>query len=193
MMFRIDAGKIALGVRFVGPLVQGSDAVVSGNTGTKIRRKASVVVGPRNGLKNPAIPNVNSRAAANIDKIEVDPNRVADLGFAALGVAVEMGIIGSHPRPVGFNDAVVQKVDSNKREGGSDSRNPIEAYARRKMPFPIAPLLGAMLFFCGGWLSQRGLVHGPVSTHVIGWLIMVVGGSLALIWAIPHAYLLVPR
>jgi hypothetical protein len=76
---------------------------------------------------------------------------------------------------------------ADKADDNRASRYQIEKLGYADLPFPEAPLGGAVLFFGGGWLTTRGLVRGNAFVHIGGWLAMVLGGVIFLLWALPYA------
>ena len=94
--------------------------------------------------------------------------------------------IGFYGRLIGMNNAEVHKTETDQAYDSRASRNPIKPFGYPNLPFPEAPLGGAVAIFLGVWLSNWGIEHGPLSLWIGGWLIMVAGGIVFVLWALPY-------
>ena len=98
----------------------------------------------------------------------------------------------SKPSPIGVYDSLVSvdyakvhKTETDQAYDRRSARNYIKAFGYPNLSFPYAPLGGAVAIFIGVLLSNRGIERGPLIIWLCGWLIMVGGGVVCLLSALP--------
>jgi hypothetical protein len=133
------------------------------------------------------------------------PNHNLD-GVANLGVFGKNGCLYCEPRPISLNSrgfgGEQREINEKKPHETNDSGGsgePIEAHTDSDLPngypdlpFPECALGGAVFFLLGGWMSGMGFVRRPGSFgHVGGWVVMVAGGTVTVLSALPRVAQLV--
>jgi len=119
---------------------------------------------------------------------EITPNLALcsvfrDLGLSSSSVGC---FAGGYQSPINKN----QPNYSRESRDGGDGVQPLPD---PDLPSPISALCGAMMFFCGLWISGRGYVRRPCGAmHIGGWFVGIAGGVVAGLWLIPHIAMMIP-
>jgi hypothetical protein len=97
------------------------------------------------------------------------------------------------PCAIRFLESLTTIVQSDEKKnqaanGGSGTRSsyPVERQPYSNLPLPEFALVGAVLFLGGGWISGHGFKQRVLGfVHIVGWLVMVLGGVVLLLSGLP--------
>jgi hypothetical protein len=161
--------------------------------------RVSVNVGIAGAVKHhiespPATVNhgIYSYASSSVFIWNLNEHRSSDTTDDLRGKRVNPGPLILFQRILGFDKAQIDKKDAEKTSNSRTERYPVKPFGYPDLPFPEAPLGGAVLIVGGLWASGRGLNCGPFWLLMGGWFVSVSGGVLLLIWGLPYLAALVP-
>jgi hypothetical protein len=92
--------------------------------------------------------------------------------------------IGDHYRFIGDEQRPAENNEANNSSGSSDRRDPIGTASRFKLPSPIFPLGGIVLFLLGDKICFVGSRRPDGTFYIAGWIGMLVGSLLIILWLV---------
>jgi hypothetical protein len=178
----------------------GAANIVCGDANTSVVGYVDVITVPtfRSFICSVVYDPVTIRSGTASEILNV--NLIAN-GFVFFNWESNFNSEGGYPSSIGgdggssaFAEAKINEYQGDNSGNRARSRNAVKPFGYPDLPVPEAPLGGALFFVGGAWLTSWGFRRKVLGlAHIAGWLAMVSGGVVLLLWAIPFLAEMVPR